>query len=203
MGKSFTGGEKLEAKLREIAEKAGRANTVRVGFLEDATYPNGLHVAQVAATNEYGGSIKIPEHDVTIHRKIDSKGNFAAGYIDEEGNRIGASQFVKASRSNYDTIHHVDEYAVTIPARPFFRGMIQDHKGEWGTDLGKIIKAADYDSSVALGRMGQLVKEQLQESIREFSDPANAPSTVKKKGFDHPLIESSNMLNSADFEVNE
>jgi hypothetical protein len=192
MGASLTGGDKLEAKLREIADKAGKANTVRVGFLENATYPNGLHVAQVAATNEYGGTITVPEHDTTVNRKINKNGEFAKG-----------GQFVKESEANFQTVHHVDEYTVTIPARPFFRGMIQEHKGEWGSDLGKIIKAADYDSTVALGRLGQLVKDQLQESIREFSDPANAPSTVRKKGFDHPLIESSNMLNSADFEVNE
>lgn len=199
----MTGGSALEAKLREIAEKAGKANTVRVGFLEDATYPNGLPVAQVAATNEYGGTVTVPAHDVTIHRKIDKSGNFAAGTLDEEGNRIGASQFVKASRSNYDTVHHVDEYTVTIPARPYFRGMIEKNKGEWGPALGKIIKAADYDSRVALGRLGKMVEEQLQDSIREFSDPPNAKSTVAKKGFDDPLVESSHMLNSVDSEVNE
>lgn len=192
MGVGFKGGEKLEAKLREIAEKAGQANTVRVGFLENATYPNGLPVAQVAATNEYGGTVTIPAHDVTINRKIKADGEFAQN-----------GRFVKADKANYSTVHHVDEYTVTIPARPFFRGMIGAHKGEWGTDLGKIIKDADYDSGVALGRLGSLVRDQLQESIREFSDPANAKSTIAKKGFDKPLVDSSHMMNSVDFEVNE
>lgn len=192
MAKTFSGGDKLEAKLREIAEKAGKANTVRVGFLEDATYPNGLHVAQVAATNEYGGTITVPEHDVTVNRKIGKNGEFAKN-----------GRFVKESEANFQTVHRVDEYTITIPSRPFFRGMIAANKSEWGPQLGKIIKGADYDSAVALGRLGQLVKEQLQESIREFSDPANAKSTIAKKGFDKPLIESSNMLNTADFEVNE
>ncbi|KAA0089359.1 hypothetical protein CIW54_07800 [Paraburkholderia sp. T12-10] len=192
MGVGFKGGEKLEAKLREIAEKAGQANTVRVGFLENATYPNGLPVAQVAATNEYGGTVTIPAHDVTINRKIKADGEFAQN-----------GRFVKADKANYSTVHHVDEYTVTTPARPFFRGMIAAHKGEWGTDLGKIIKDADYDSGVALGRLGSLVRDQLQESIREFSDPANAKSTIAKKGFDKPLVDSSHMMNSVDFEVNE
>ncbi|NPT59099.1 hypothetical protein [Paraburkholderia elongata] len=203
MGINFKGGDKLEQKLREIAEKVGKANTVKVGFLEDATYSDGTPVALIAATNEYGGTVNVPEHDVTLHRKIDKNGNFAAGTLDEEGNRIGASQFVKTSRSNYDTVHHVEAYTITIPARPYFRGMIQKNKGDWGPQLGKIIKGADYDSAVALGRLGQLVKEQLQESIRDFSDPKNAKSTIAKKGFDKPLVEKSVMLNSADFEVNE
>lgn len=201
MGKAFSGGAALEAKLREIAAKVAKPNMVRVGFLEDATYPDGTPVALVAATNEYGGTVTVPAHDVTIHRKIDKNGNFAAGSLDEEGNRVGASQFVKASRSNYDTTHHVDEYTVTIPSRPFFRSMIQKNKGSWPEQLGKIIKAADYDETIALGRLGTMVAEQLQESIREFNDPKNAKSTVSKKGFDKPLVESSHMLNSVASEV--
>jgi hypothetical protein len=203
MGNAFSGGAALEAKLREIAAKVGQPHTVRVGFLEDATYPDGTPVALIAATNEYGGTVTVPEHDVTIHRKIDKNGNFSAGSIDEEGNRVGASQFVKASRSNYDTTHHVDEYTVTIPSRPFFRDMIQKRKSEWPEQLGKIIKAADYDEEIALGRLGKLVSEELQESIREFSSPGNAKSTIAKKGKDNPLIDSGHMLNSVDFEVKD
>lgn len=200
---AFSGGAALEAKLREIAEKVGKARTVNVGFLEGATYPDGTPVALIAATNEYGGTVTVPEHDVTIHRKIDKQGNFAAGTVDEDGNRIGASQFVKASRSNFDTTHHVEEYTVTIPARPYFRGMIQKNKGEWPADLGKIIKASNYDSALALGRLGKHVAEQLQESIRNFSDPANAKSTAAKKGFNKPLVDSDHMLNTVDSEVKE
>lgn len=192
MGVGFKGGEKLEAKLREIAEKAGRANTVRVGFLEGATYPNGLPVAYIAAINEYGGTAKVPAHDVTVNRKIKTNGEFAQN-----------GRFVKAEKANYSTVHHVEEYTITVPARPYFRGMIQAHKGEWGPALGKIIKAADYDAAVALGRLGSMVRDQLQDSIREFSDPANAKSTIRKKGFNDPLVDSSHMLNGADFEVNE
>lgn len=203
MGATFSGGAALEAKLREIAAKVGKPNAVRVGFLENATYPDGTPVALIAATNEYGGTVTVPAHDVTIHRKIDKSGNFAAGSIDEEGNRIGASQFVKASRSNYDTTHHVEEYTVTIPSRPFFRDMIQKRKSEWPEQLGKIIKAADYDETIALGRLGKLVSEQLQESIREFSNPGNAKSTIAKKGKDNPLIDSGHMLNSVDSEVTD
>ena len=53
----FKGGEKLQATLREIAERLGRADTLRVGFKEDATYPEddgGQSVAMVAAIQEFG-----------------------------------------------------------------------------------------------------------------------------------------------------
>lgn len=187
---TFSGGAALEAKLREIAEKVGAPKTVRVGFLENATYPDGTSVALVAATNEYGGTVTVPEHDVTVNRSIKSDGTF---------NKNG--RFVKADKANFSTTHHVDEYTVTIPSRPFFRDMIQKHKGEWPADLGKIIKASDYDATVSLGRLGKHVEDQLQESIREFSTPGNAKSTVRKKGFDKPLVDSSHMLNSVNSEV--
>jgi hypothetical protein len=190
MGNAFSGGAALEAKLREIAEKAGAPKTVRVGFLEDATYPDGTPVALIAATNEYGGTVTVPAHDITINRNIKSDGTF---------NRNG--KFVKAADANFSTTHHVDEYTIDTPARPYFRGMIQKNKGQWGPDLGKIIKASDYDAGIALGRLGKHVEEQLQESIREFHDPANAKSTIAKKGFDKPLIESKHMLDSVDSEV--
>lgn len=50
----ISGGVKLEAALKEIAEKATNASLVRVGFLENATYPDGTPVALVAAVNEFG-----------------------------------------------------------------------------------------------------------------------------------------------------
>lgn len=192
MGVNFKGGDKLAQKLAEIAARVGKANTVRVGFLEDATYPDGTPVALVAATNEYGGTVTVPEHDVTVNRKLKSNGEFAQN-----------GRFVKAEKANFSTTHHVEEYTVTIPARPFFRSMIQEHKGEWAGDLGKIVVAAEYDANLALGRMGKHIGEQLQESIRSFNDPGNAKSTIAKKGFDKPLIDSSTMLQSVDFEVDE
>lgn len=50
---TFSGGEKLQAKLQELADKIGNSS-VKVGFLEGATYPDGQSVAEVAAYNEFG-----------------------------------------------------------------------------------------------------------------------------------------------------
>jgi hypothetical protein len=51
---NLSGGEKLEAKLAELAQRVSRPFAVRVGFLEDATYPDGTPVAKVAAINNFG-----------------------------------------------------------------------------------------------------------------------------------------------------
>lgn len=54
VAKSFTGGAALAAKLREIAAKAGKAGTLKVGFLEGSTYPDGTSVPMVAAIQNFG-----------------------------------------------------------------------------------------------------------------------------------------------------
>lgn len=55
---------KLSRKLAEIGKRIGDGGTVRVGFLENATYPAGakkagLHVATVAWWNNFG-NVRIP-----------------------------------------------------------------------------------------------------------------------------------------------
>lgn len=56
MGKAFSGGEALEKKLKEIAERVKQSPTLRVGFLEGSTYPDGTSVPMVAAMQEFGTS---------------------------------------------------------------------------------------------------------------------------------------------------
>jgi hypothetical protein len=53
------GGDKLDAYLREAAKNLKKASSLRVGFLEDATYPDGTPVATVAAFQNFGTG-KIP-----------------------------------------------------------------------------------------------------------------------------------------------
>lgn len=49
-----TGGDGLADALRQIGDRIGTAKLVKVGFLENATYPDGTPVATVAALNEFG-----------------------------------------------------------------------------------------------------------------------------------------------------
>ena len=51
---SVEGGNKLGAALSALASKLGDATSVDVGFLENATYPDGTRVAMVAAIQEFG-----------------------------------------------------------------------------------------------------------------------------------------------------
>lgn len=48
------GGTKLEAALAKIAARLSSGGTLRVGFLENATYPDGTSVAMIAAVQNFG-----------------------------------------------------------------------------------------------------------------------------------------------------
>jgi hypothetical protein len=140
------GGLKLDRYLREAAEKLGNGKAVKVGFLENASYPDsGLPVAQVAFWDEFGTS--------------------------------------------------------KTPARPFMRTTIANKKGGWGPALAKIAKATNYDAAKTMTQMGGAIQGQFQHAINEWSDPPNAESTVARKGFNKPLIDTAHMIKHVDYEV--
>ncbi|WP_346827294.1 hypothetical protein [Serratia inhibens] len=145
----LSGGGELERKLKEMMDKLGDGTLLRVGFLENATYPDGEHVATIAASNEFGNP--------------------------------GNNQ----------------------PPRPFFRNMVAANSPAWPLEIGKVVRAVDFDGKKTLQLMGERIKDQLQGSIRELVEPPLSPYTIQKKGFDKPLIETSHMLNSVDYDVKE
>ena len=146
-----TGGDKLAKALKEIAARLGNSGaSVKVGFLEGATYPGtddapGLPVAQVAFWNEYGTTKQ--------------------------------------------------------PPRPFFRNAIKKGSPEWGAKFAAALKAADYNNETALGIMGEVIKGEVVQSIIDTNEPALAPSTVKRKGFAKPLIDTGVMQRAVAYVV--
>lgn len=51
---SVKGGDKFKRAVEDTARALGNGGTLKVGFLEGATYPNGTPVALVAAIHNYG-----------------------------------------------------------------------------------------------------------------------------------------------------
>lgn len=88
-----------------------------------------------------------------------------------------------------------------IPPRPFFSNMVRDKQAEWGPALGRILERTDFDGERALALMGEGIAGQLRQSILDTNSPPLAESTVARKGFDKPLIDTSVMINSIDYEV--
>lgn len=180
--------EKLRAKLEAITKNAANAKSVSVGWSPENSYSEargGLFVAKVAAINEFGGTIEIPEHVVTLNRSVNEKtGEFKRG-----------GRFVK--NANFQTTSIVPAHSVTIPARPFFRTLVVAKKSEWVYRMAIAAFETHYDLHKTLDIVGESVTNDLKRAIRDFKSPGNAASTIARKGFDDPLIEDGVMLNTA------
>ena len=95
-----------------------------------------------------------------------------------------------------------NEYGTaTIPPRPFFRNTIAEHKNEWPKQAAALMKTNGGDVRQTLELMGEGVKGQIKMTIQGFQEPANAASTVKKKGSDKPLIDTGTLWRRIDYEV--
>ena len=191
--KVFTGGEKLEAKLRELAAQVTKAGTLNVGFLEGATYPDGVAIANIAAVQEFGATIEMPEREQTVYRSVNAQGNAF----------LKNGRFVKRGRANFSSTHHVAAYTITIPPRPFFRRMVSLGRKHWGGDVALALKLKNYDAPKALKLVGEQMVGELQQSITDQVYKPLANSTVAKKGFDTTLIDKGTMLRAVDSEIEE
>ena len=96
-----------------------------------------------------------------------------------------------------------NEYGTaTIPARPFFRNTIAEKQGEWADKAAELLKQSD-DTNHALALIGEGVKGDIVEAIQNFAEPPNADSTVKRKGFDKPLVDTGDLWRAIQSEVVE
>ena len=98
----------------------------------------------------------------------------------------------------------INEYgrsSIGQPPRPFFRNMIAAKKSEWPAAIAGLLKATNYNARSTLEQTGAAIKGQLQQSITDLTSPPLKPSTVKRKGFDKPLIDTGHMQNSVDYIV--
>lgn len=142
---AIKGGHKLQQYLAKLAAKLKQPGTLRVGWLEGATAPNGDNLALRAYRLEFGTDF--------------------------------------------------------MPPRPAFRNMIAAKSKEWPEGIAYQLKATDYDVKLTLERTGEAIKGQLKESYLDLWTPPLSPVTIKKKGFEKPLIEHGDTINAIAWEV--
>ena len=87
----------------------------------------------------------------------------------------------------------------TAPSRPFLRQSIDNNKDKINTFCQAQLKALLSGRTTAeevLRKTAVFMKGLVQETIKDGDFQANAPSTVKKKGSDKPLIDTGHMIQS-------
>lgn len=167
----------------------------------------------MAQVNHVVGGKKMTLALAALEKKITDGGVLKMGFLEgaKYPERTNA-RFLKAIGSKATpTVQPVisiaqaafwNEYGTTTaPRRPAFRTTIQRHSKEWGGKLALALKATDYDGRKALALLGQSMRDDLENMIAQWSDPANAPLTIKIKGFDKPLVDSGDMQRAPDFVV--
>lgn len=144
----LSGGSALDNALRDLARKLTTGQLeLQVGFMSDATYPDGTPVAEIAAIQEFGAP------------------------------------------------------AANIPPRPFFRNMIKEHEAEWGPTISKLLQRTNFDPRRTLSLLGEVIVGDLKQSITDTNAPPLAPATIRRKGFDKPLVDTAHMQNSVTYRV--
>ncbi|WP_105463049.1 hypothetical protein [Escherichia coli] len=88
------------------------------------------------------------------------------------------------------------------PPRPFFRNAIAEHEEEWKEHAALLIERGD-DIEEVFSMLGTIIAADIQQSIRSLDSPPLSPVTIARKGFDNPLIDTKNMLDSVSYEVSE
>ncbi len=89
------------------------------------------------------------------------------------------------------------------PARPFMKQSFEKHEKELQAACDQVNKAiiAGRSAEQALDVLGVTAKGIVQEEIADGDFAPNAPSTVKKKGSDKPLIDTGHMRQSVNYVV--
>ena len=90
------------------------------------------------------------------------------------------------------------------PSRPFMRDAVDKHKDEINRFLDQqftLLASGRTDAENMMRSIGVYVKGLVQKEIVEGYFVPNAPSTIKRKGSDKPLIDTGTMRQSVNFVI--
>jgi hypothetical protein len=187
------------ARIKQIGERM--TGSVKVGFLEGATYPqdDARYLKRLKSLRKFREQARIAAAEAeNVRRRI-------VGLNVKPIKPKSASKFVGPPKPPgilpVATVAAWDEWGHgATPARPFFRQTIAAGRSTWGKNVLQIAKANSYNGDVVLEKMGTLIKDQITTAIVQW--PAdNAALTVKIKGFNKGLEDRGIMQRSVDFEV--
>ena len=93
----------------------------------------------------------------------------------------------------------------TIPARAFVRTTIDSQRPKYERMLIDVLRRAqaqNLDLATAMQPIANEVRNDVIKAIQTWSDPANAESTVAKKGFNAPLVDTGQMQRALNIRTN-
>lgn len=172
------GGAKLDAALERLARKLERGGTLKVGFLEGATYPDGTPVAMVAAIQNFGAPARgIPPRP------------FFTNMIAEKSERWASALAAMLKRNDWDLDKTLNQMGAGIKGQ--LQQAIVDTNAPPLSAITLMLRKMRYENP-DLEVTGATVGEAARR-VAAGESYADAPTK--------PLVDSSHMLNSVDYEV--
>jgi hypothetical protein len=147
----------------------------------------------VATNNKVIGGKKLDLALKSLEQKIVNRGVLRVGFLEKSKYPDGTPIAQVAFWNEFGTIRS--------PSRPFFRTTVKQKSPEWGDRLAKVLPAVGFDGQKALAILGQSARDDIESAIAQWASPPNAPSTIKRKGFDKPLVDKGLMQRAVDYEV--
>ncbi len=92
----------------------------------------------------------------------------------------------------------------TIPERSFLRSTMEEKQEAYsklGAELMQLVAADKMTMEEAATITGLQMVADVQDKITELKDPPNAPSTIKRKGSDNPLIDTGHLRNQINYKI--
>lgn len=99
----------------------------------------------------------------------------------------------------------IHEYGTEhVPQRSFLRAWVDERQDEIKAKVAYSLRSTlEYGAPWAevMGDFGKWAVEQVRQRIKNGLEPANAESTLKRKGSDKPLIDSGQLLAAIEYEL--
>lgn len=187
---TVSGVDEVKRAIEELAKEFDLP-TLTVGIHEDAADPDGgqITMAGLGATHEFGADINHP-------------GGTSYGYASNSAAEKGQVRFLKAG-SGFMELGVTGPHQIKIPARPWLQPGFDSGMEEYQKIMERGIKDMEKGGSLldALKRVGAVAVGKVQQYMTNLKTPANAPSTVAKKGSANPLIDSGVMRSSVNYQL--
>ena len=136
-------------------------------------------------------SFKIKIDDKDIYKELKKQhAKIEVGFLEGEKYPDGKSVAEVAAFNEFGGGH--------TPPRPFMRTCCERRRNKWR----KVIKdnlAKNPDVRTTMAELAQVMVEDLKDYIKIWTYPPNAPSTIARKGFNDPLVDTGRMMNSVDW----
>lgn len=141
-----------------------------------------------------------------LHAVVDKLTNGLAGKEVQVGYFEGNNYEDGTPVAHVATIHEFGAPSQNIPPRPTMGPTVMENQEHYMKQLGaaaKVVMDGKMDGSDALQLLGDKVAGDIRKHISQLTSPGLKLNTILRKGFNKPLIDTGQMLDSVQAAVVE